>query len=87
MKRIGYMTVCFKDDMEVTYSFDEKNHDSKPEIMFETAIDSGFKTMVADINGNVITNKGYTQSEVTFNSNFTRLNREQILSEIREGTL
>jgi hypothetical protein len=85
MKRVGYMTVCFKDDMEVTYSFNEKDRDETPEIMYETAIKTGFKTMVTDISGNVIRNQGYAPDEVTFNINFTKLNKEQILSEIREG--
>jgi hypothetical protein len=67
--------------MEVTYTSDVKN----PEITFETAVKSGFKTMVTDLNGNVIQNIGYAPNEVIFNRNFARQNREQILSEIREG--
>jgi hypothetical protein len=85
MKRVGYMTLCFKNDMEVTYTFDRKNPNFKTEVMFETATSSGFKTMVTDLNGNVLDNKGYSSDEVTFNINFTKLNKEQILSEIKEG--
>jgi hypothetical protein len=67
--------------MEVTYTYGVPN----PEVMYETAVKHGFKTMTTDINGNVLSNKGYSPSEVTFNMNFTKQNRDQILSEIREG--
>ena len=66
--RHHFITLCTRNNTEVTHIV--KN--GKIEVTYEEAVNGGFKTLVTDIQGNVLSNDGFNSSEVAYFSNFTR---------------
>lgn len=77
--RKHYMTLCFRGNTEVTHIV----HDGRIEVTYEQAVNGGFHTLVVDINGNVISNDGFNDSEVDFFRRFTVQNAPAIIMESR----
>ena len=71
------MTLCFRENTEVTHIV---NND-KIEVTYEQAVDGGFHTLVVDIEGNVLSNDGFNDSEVDFFRRFTIQNAPAIIME------
>lgn len=71
------MTLCFRGNTEVTHIV--KN--GKIEVTYEQAVDGGFHTLVVDIDGNVVSNDGFNDSEVDFFRRFTIQNAPAIIME------
>lgn len=78
-ERKHYMTLCFRDNTEVTHI--ERN--GKIEVTFEQAIKGGFKTLVMDVDANVISNDGFNAADVAFFQDFTLRNKPGIVAESR----
>ena len=74
------MTLCFRGNTEVTHIV--KN--GKIEVTYEQAVDGGFHTLVVDIEGNVLSNDGFNDSEVDFFRRFTIQNAPAIIMESNE---
>ena len=77
--RKHYMTLCFRNNTEVTHIVKNGNI----EVTFEEAVNGGFKTLVTDINGNVKSNKGFNPSEIDFFLRFLKSNKTGIIEESR----
>ena len=77
--RKHYMTLCIRDNTEITHI--EKS--GIIEVTFEQDIPGGFKTLVLDMNANVITNVGFNLSEIAYFQKFLVQNRDGILMESR----
>lgn len=71
------MTLCFRENTEVTHIV----NNGKIEVTYEQAVDGGFHTLVIDIDGNVISNDGFNDSEVEFFRRFTIQNAPAIIME------
>lgn len=71
------MTICFRENTEVTHIV----NNGKIEVAYEQAIGGGFHTLVIDIDGNVISNDGFNDSEVDFFRRFTIQNAPAIIME------
>lgn len=71
------MTLCFRENTEVTHIV----NNGKIEATYEQAVDGGFHTLVVDIDGNVISNDGFNDSEVDFFRRFTIQNAPAIIME------
>ena len=71
------MTLCFRGNTEVTHIV----NNGKIEVTYEQAVDGGFHTLVVDIEGNVISNDGFKDSEVDFFRRFTIQNAPAIIME------
>lgn len=71
------MTLCFRENTEVTHIV----NNGKIEVTYEQAVDGGFHTLVVDIEGNVISNDGFNDSEVDFFRRFTIQNAPAIIME------
>lgn len=71
------MTLCFRENTEVTHIV----NNGKIEVTYEQAVDGGFHTLVIDIDGNVISNDGFNDSEVDFFRRFTIQNAPAIIME------
>lgn len=71
------MTLCFRENTEVTHIV----NNGKIEVTYEQAVDGGFHTLVVDIDGNVISNDGFNDSEVDFFRRFTIQNAPAIIME------
>lgn len=71
------MTLCFRENTEVTHIV----NNGKIEVTYEQAVDGGFHTLVVDIDGNVISNDGFNESEVDFFRRFTIQNAPAIIME------
>ena len=77
--RKHYMTLCFRDNTEVTHI--ERN--GTIEVTFEQACKGGFKTLVMDVDANIISNAGFTDADVAFFRDFTLRNKPGIVAESR----
>ena len=71
------MTLCFRENTEVTHIV----NNGKIEVTYEQAVDGGFHTLVVDIEGNVVSNDGFNDSEVDFFRKFTIQNAPAIIME------
>lgn len=71
------MTLCFRENTEVTHIV----NNGKIEVTYEQAVDGGFHTLVVDIDGNVVSNDGFNDSEVDFFRRFTIQNAPAIIME------
>lgn len=71
------MTICFRENTEVTHIV----NNGKIEVTYEQAVDGGFHTLVVDIEGNVLSNDGFNDSEVDFFRRFTIQNAPAIIME------
>lgn len=71
------MTLCFRENTEVTHIV----NNGKIEVTYEQAVDGGFHTLVIDIDGNVLSNAGFNDSEVDFFRRFTIQNAPAIIME------
>ena len=71
------MTLCFRENTEVTHIV----NNGKIDVTYEQAVDGGFHTLVIDIDGNVISNDGFNDSEVDFFRRFTIQNAPAIIME------
>lgn len=71
------MTLCFRENTEVTHIV----NNGKIEVTYEQAVDEGFHTLVVDIEGNVLSNDGFNDSEVDFFRRFTIQNAPAIIME------
>lgn len=71
------MTLCFRENTEVTHIV----NNGKIEVTYEQAVDGGFHTLVVDIDGNVVNNDGFNDSEVDFFRRFTIQNAPAIIME------
>lgn len=71
------MTLCFRENTEVTHIV----NNGKIEVTYEQAVDGGFHTLVVDIDGNVLSNDGFNDSEVDFFRRFTIQNAPAIIME------
>ena len=71
------MRLCFRENTEVTHIV----NNGKIEVTYEQAVDGGFHTLVIDIDGNVISNDGFNDSEVDFFRRFTIQNAPAIIME------
>lgn len=71
------MTLCFRENTEVTHIV----NNGKIEVTYEQAVDGGFHTLVVDIDGNVVSNNGFNDSEVDFFRRFTIQNAPAIIME------
>lgn len=71
------MTLCFRENTEVTHIV----NNGKIEVTYEQAVDGGFHTLVVDIDGNVISNDGFNDSEVDFFRRFTIQSAPAIIME------
>lgn len=74
------MTLCFRENTEVTHIV----NNGKIEVTYEQAVDGGFHTLVVDIDGNVLSNDGFNDSEVDFFRRFTIQNAPAIIMESNE---
>lgn len=77
--RKHYMTLCIRDNTEITHI--ERN--GIIEVTFEQAINGGFKTLVMDVDANVISNDGYNDAEIAYFREFTLRNKPGIVAESR----
>lgn len=77
--RKHYMTICFKNNTEVTHI----ETDGKIIVTFEQACTGGFKTLVMDVDANVISNDGFNTSEVEYFRDFALRNKSGIIAESR----
>lgn len=71
------MTLCFRENTEVTHIV----NNGKIEVTYEQAVDGGFHTIVVGIDGNVVSNDGFNDSEVDFFRRFTIQNAPAIIME------
>lgn len=71
------MTLCFKGNVEVTHI--EKGNTI--EVTFEQAINGGFNTFVILINGTIVTNEGFSDSDVSYFVNFVKEHKKGIIAE------
>lgn len=71
------MTLCFRENTEVTHIV----NNGKIEVTYEQAVDGGFHTLVVGIDGNVVSNDGFNDSEVDFFRRFTIQNAPAIIME------
>ena len=74
------MTLCFRENTEVTHIV----NNGKIEVTYEQAVDGGFHNLVVDIEGNVLSNDGFNDSEVDFFRRFTIQNAPAIIMESNE---
>ena len=74
------MTLCFRENTEVTHIV----NNGKIEVTYEQAVDGGFHTLVVGIDGNVVSNDGFNDSEVDFFRRFTIQNAPAIIMESNE---
>lgn len=77
--RKHYMTLSFRDNVEVTHI--QKN--STIEVTFEKSIKGGFATALYDIQGNLISSSGFSESDLDFFKRFVIQNAEVIIMESR----
>lgn len=77
--RKHYMTLCIRDNTEVTHI--ERN--GVIEVTFEQAYTGGFKTLVMDVDANIIKNDGFNDAEVAYFKDFTLRNKPGIIAESR----
>lgn len=77
--RRHYMTLCIRDNTEVTYI----QKASGLEITFEQSCNGGFKTLVFNEDCSLISNSGFNDSEVCYFLEFLRNNIATIKSESR----
>lgn len=78
-ERMSYMTLCFRGNTEVTHI----NKNGVIEVTFEQAVHGGFNTLVMDLQGRVISNDGFNNSEVEWMRDFTIRNAPIIKAESR----
>ena len=74
-----YMTLCFRDNTEVTYTL----CNNVLEVTFEQAVKGGFKTLVLNSDGNVISNDGFNDSDIDFFKRFLENNVSVIYADAR----
>lgn len=77
--RKSYMTLCFRDNVEVTHIV----RNGVIEVTYEKAVPNGFHTLVMDINGNILSNDGFNDSDIDFYQRFTLINQSGIIAESR----
>lgn len=77
--RIHYMTLCMYGNTEVTHIM----NNGKIEVTFEQAVKGGFKDAVFLLDGTVLSNNGFNNSEIDFFRRFTEKNAEVINAEAR----
>ena len=80
--RKHYMTICVMNNTEVTH-IKRKNY---LEVTFEQACSNGFKTLICDDSGNILSNDGFNNAEVVFFLDFLRRNIE-VMKQESEGLL
>lgn len=71
------MTLCFKGNVEVTHI--EKGNTI--EVTFEQAIQGGFNTLVLTVDGNILSNEGFSDSDVSYFVNFVKEHKKGIVAE------
>lgn len=76
------MTICVMNNTEVTH-IKRKNY---LEVTFEQAYYNGFKTLICDDSGNILSNDGFNNAEVAFFLDFLRRNIE-VMKQESEGLL
>ena len=72
--RRSYATLVYYDNCEVTHILTN----GRIEVMYETATDYGFKTMVLTLDGEVLFNDGYDDEEVAYLRDFNLRNSKII---------
>lgn len=73
--RRHYMTLCIYDDTEVTV----QTQNDVLMVTFEQAVSSGFRTVIFDIKGNMISNKGFNTAEIANFKRFLLLNAAEMI--------
>lgn len=76
-ERKHYMTLCIRNNTEITYT----DRNGVIEVTFEEAINGGFKTLILDIDANILVNEGYNVAEVNYFIEFLKKNRSCIIQE------
>ncbi len=77
--RKHYMTLCMYGNTEVTHV----SKDGNVEVTFEQAVNGGFRNAVFLLDGTVLSNNGFNNSELDFFRRFTEKNAEVISLEAR----
>lgn len=82
MPREHYMTICTRgEDIVITYkATDVKNI----EISCEQATNGGFNTLIVNNKFEILKNKGFNESDVSFLMNFIKRNMYVIQDECKE---
>lgn len=75
--RKHYMTLCFKGNVEITHI--EKG--GTIEVTFEQAVNGGFNTFVITIDGTIVSNEGFSDSDVSYFVRFVEENKAGIIAE------
>ena len=70
-----YITLCLYNDTEVTV---QQKNDCLI-VTFEQAVNDGFKSLDVDIQGSVICNKGFSNSEVSMFIDFVKRNASEMI--------
>lgn len=78
--RTHYMTLCAKGNTEVTHIMDSSGAIT---VTFKQAVTGGFNTLVTTIDGYILSNVGFTSSEVEYFLNFLINNQALISAEAR----
>lgn len=77
--RKHYMTLCVRDNTEVTYV----QKATGLEVTFEQSCNGGFKTLIFDEQFRVISNSGFNSSELNYFLEFLKNNISTIKAESR----
>lgn len=77
--RRHYMTLCIYGDTEVTV----QTRDDIVIVTFEKAVDNGFNTLEMTVDGQVLSNSGFSSFEVDQFCQFTKQNKDGLLKQNR----
>lgn len=80
--KISYMTLCYRENTEVTYML---NKQWRIEVTFEKAVTGGFNTAVFNDRGELLSNEGFNPSDIDYFSRFTKQCIQEMYDEIQEG--
>jgi hypothetical protein len=76
--RKHYMTLCARGNIEVTHIRDDSGAIT---VTFEQAVQGGFNTLETTLDGQVLSNEGFTPSDVAYFLTFLRNNKSAIYAE------
>ena len=80
--RVSYMTLCYRENTEVTYML---NKQGRIEVTFEKEVTGGFNTAVFNDRGQLISNEGFNSSDIDYFSRFALKCINTMYKEIQEG--
>lgn len=78
--RKHYMTLCLR-NTEVTFVEKEKDI----EVTFEQAVPKGFNELILSLNGNIVKNNGFNDSDVGYFKRFLEKNKNGISMEASDN--